>query len=304
MSRPPQASLGYFMYTLFLFTKSDSITFMLPEALFGICGALSGPLITTNPKSHPADVLFRVPKVFLWVWLNLLIFTLANQRLPGSIIEDRINKPFRPLPAGRITASQTTRLLLFAIVLVLGVTYFWLGSFEETLLLLACTWMYNDLEGGEDFVGRNILLAFIYTLYGSGSLRVAVQSASGQKSMSLRGYLWSGVVGGIILTTMQVQDLKDQKGDKLRKRRTAPLVLGDRFTRWTIAIPVALWSVFCPIFWTLGRYLAIPPVSLGFVVAARVVSLDGVSNDRRTWKLWCYWLILLYFLPAAKNHFS
>lgn len=275
---------------------------MLPEALFGICGALSGPLLTSHTNSRPYDILLRAPKVFLWVWLNLLVFTLANQRLPGSVIEDRINKPFRPIPAGRITAAQTTRLLLASITLVVVVTYFYLGSFEETVLLFACTWMYNDLEGGEDFVGRNVLLAFIYTLYGSGSLRVAVQSSSGEGSMSSRGYLWSGIIGGIILTTMQVQDLKDQKGDKSRNRRTAPLVLGERFTRWTIAIPVSLWSAVCPFFWTLGINLSILTVVAGLVVAVRVILLDGISNDKKTWKLWCWWLILLYTLPAAKNY--
>jgi 4-hydroxybenzoate polyprenyltransferase len=218
------------------------------------------------------------------------------------VLEDRINKPSRPIPAGRITSAQSTRLLRACIALVIGASYFYLGSMEETLLLLVCTWIYNDIEGADsDFVMRNVLLAFFYALYGSGALRVATDSAFGDTFLNLRGKLWSGVIGAIIFTTMQIQDLKDQEGDRSRDRKTAPLVLGETFARWSIAIPVALWSVFCSVFWTLGVYVSILPIAMGLVVAGRVISLDGVSNDRKTWKLWCWWLILLYVMPAAKN---
>lgn len=57
------------------------------------------------------------------------------------------------------------------------------------------------------------------------------------------------MLSGVILTTMQVQDLKDQEDDRARDRLTAPLVTGDASTRWTIALPVLSFSIGCPAFW-------------------------------------------------------
>lgn len=83
---------------------------MLPQAIFGICGALAAPLLASNPASNVAvsDILLRAPKVFFWVWMNLLCFDLVNQKNPESVLEDRVNKPTRPIPAGRITLAQAT----------------------------------------------------------------------------------------------------------------------------------------------------------------------------------------------------
>jgi 4-hydroxybenzoate polyprenyltransferase len=270
--------------------------------LFGIFGALSGPLLTTNPSPDPIQILLQVPKVFLWTWLNTLIFVLANQRLPESILEDKLNKPFRPLAAGRITPAQTRHLMLLSIPSILALTYFHLGSYEETVLLFCLNWMYNDLGGSdEDFVTRNLIIGAAYVLYGSGALRVAAAANAEGHTMNAMGYAWSGVVGAIIFTTMQVQDLKDQEGDRSRNRKTAPLILGDLFARWTVAIAIVGWSIFCPIFWRLTNVFAIIPLSLGLVVAVRVLCIRCVDADRITWKLWSYWLALIYAFPVVKT---
>lgn len=255
--------------------------------------------MTTN--SHPIimDIILRIPKVFLWTWVNTLVFDFANQRLPESVKEDMLNKPFRPLAAGRISTTQTRRLLLTAIPLVLMTTYCWLGSYEETLLLFCLTWMYNDLGGSdEDFVTRNLIIGVAYTLYGSGALRVALDGR--RHTMNNTGRTWSCLVGAVIFTTMQIQDLKDVEGDRSRDRKTAPLVLGDMFARWTIAIPIIAWSVACPAFWGLGVYVSIVPLLLGITVATRVIMLRNFQADRKSWKLWALWLAVLYTLPALK----
>jgi len=149
---------------------------------------------------------------------------------------------------------------------------------EETLLLLVCTWVYNDVEGSDaNSVERNILLAFLYSLYGSGALRVATDSAFGASFLNSRGKLWSWVIGFIIFTTMQMQDLKDQEGDRTRNRSTTPLVLGETVARWTIAIPVIFWSLFYSIFLKVGVYLSILPIAWGMVVAVRI-GITGVEK--------------------------
>lgn len=276
---------------------------MLPETVFGVFGALSGPLMTTNGQPDFMRIVLNIPKVLLWTWLNTFVFVLANQRLPESILEDKLNKPFRPLAAGRLTSLQTRRLLFVSIPLVLAFVFTYLGSHEETILLFCLTWMYNDLGGSdEDFITRNLIIGLAYVLYGSGALRVAARTDVTTCSMSTTGFMWTGMIGGVIFTTMHVQDLKDQEGDRARNRHTAPLVLGERASRWTIAIPIMIWSVYCPIFWRLVSIFSVAPLILGFIVAVRVVRLRGRDADRTTWKLWSYWLGILYAFPLVKSY--
>ena len=47
--------------------------------------------------------------------------TWPNRRNPTAVIEDALNKPWRPLPSVRITVSETRRLLLFCLSVVLAV---------------------------------------------------------------------------------------------------------------------------------------------------------------------------------------
>lgn len=163
----------YFAQTLWLFTLSDIKTLVIPETSFGLLGALAGPPLTKNRALDIQAIMRRTPQVLVWTWLNTLIFDLANQRLPDSIREDAINKAWRPLPAGRIEASGTRRLLLQSILIVVFVSWC-LGAAEEKVLLLGLDWMYNDLGGAdESYIVRNLIISAAYACYGSGALRIA-----------------------------------------------------------------------------------------------------------------------------------
>ncbi|KAI9874354.1 MAG: hypothetical protein M1830_009846, partial [Pleopsidium flavum] len=204
----PIFPLASFIGTLWLFTQSDIITFVIPVTAFGILGALAGPLLTTNKSPGLMEILGRLQRVLLWNWLNTLIFDLANQRLPEAIVEDALNKPSRPLPAGRITAPQTRVLLLATVPIVLAITYF-LGAWEETALLFCLNWMYNDLKGGdENFIVRNLIIGLAFALYDEASLRVA---CGFHQAVTIPGYHWVAITSGVIFTTMHVQDMKDQE---------------------------------------------------------------------------------------------
>lgn len=192
----------YFLETLWLFTLDDIKTFTIPETAFGLFGVLSGSALTIHPSPHLLSVLGRGGHALLWVWLNTLIFVLANQGLPASVNEDSLNKPRRPLPAGRITVVQTRRLLLATIPTVLLITLY-LGAMEETVILIGLTWMYNDLGGAdESFLVRNLINGVAFAAYGSGATRVA--SGRMLPLLNAAGYQWLAVVGIIIFTTLQV----------------------------------------------------------------------------------------------------
>lgn len=280
-----------------LLTKDDAATFVAPNTAFGMFGALAGSTLMI-PSSSPLDVLLRLPLVVFFNWTNLLVFDLANQRLPESALEDALNKPWRPVPRGLMTSVQVRRAMLFFIPLVLVVNHFLLDAGVETALIQILTWLYNDLRGGDDhWILRNVIIAVAFGFFNLGSLRVAHGSLQ-RGSVTAVGVAWTATISGVILTTMHVQDLKDQEGDQARGRRSAPLALGDQLSRYTIAVPVLFWTLFCAEFWPLGVTLRAGPVVLGALVAVRCLAYSGKTSDRLTWELWALWTATLYSMPC------
>ena len=280
--------------TICLFTNDDFYTFAVPCTLFGISTALSEQLMAGH-ASHLSAVLQRLPLVVFFNWSNVLVFDLANQRSPESIEEDRLNKPWRPLPAGRISQRRTRHLMIIIMPIAILLNYL-LSVEKETALIFILTWIYNDLGGSDDsWLIRNLVIAAGFFLHNLGSLKVAIgdSAVSVGDHVSSEAYRWTTTISAVILTTMHVQDLKDQKGDSTRGRQTAPLALGDSIARRTIAIPILFWSFACALVW--GVWIL--PVTVGSYVAYRVMWKRGVDEDRRSWKLWCLWMAVLYLLP-------
>ena len=191
--------------------------------------------------------------------------------------------------------DQARQLTLVAIPVVLGLNFIF-GVWRETALLLILTWLYNDLQGGDEIV-RNLIIAFAFGLYNHGSLQMATHA--NENIVTPRGYTWIAVISGVILTTMQIQDLKDQAGDRARGRKTIPLILGDMSTRWIISILVPLWSCFCVFFWNLPLWAYALPMVLGGQIGLRALQMRNRHDDNLTWKLWYLWLAVLYTLPLA-----
>lgn len=276
---------------LWLFTESNFPTFVLPNTGFGLLAALAAPILTDRPD-HIAlwDLLFRaLPQVIIFNWVNVLVFDLANQRLPESRLEDQLNKPWRPLPTNKVCPETMRRLMLLAIPAVLAISAL-LGVSTESSFVLLLTWLYNDLHGGDE-VFRDVIIAVGYGLYLASSLRIAIGP---DYQITEQGYRWIAMMSGIVLTTMQVQDLKDQVGDRTRGRKTVPLILGDSVSRWSITGFVLFWSIVCTFFWGLPWWAYLLPVCTGLWVAFHVMRKQ---NDARAWKLWCVWQVVVYTLP-------
>ncbi|KAF4633169.1 hypothetical protein G7Y89_g4949 [Cudoniella acicularis] len=133
----------------------------------------------------------------------------ANQRLPDSISEDKINKPWRPIPMKRISAQGAQKLLLWVIPIVLIATYF-LGGFEETIAMMVLTWMYNDLSGADHhYLTRNLINALCFICYSSGSTKVAAGYELWKLNDRMRQ--WLVIVACIVFSALQMQDMADMR---------------------------------------------------------------------------------------------
>ena len=294
--RVPCWSLFYTIRVFWAFVKSDIFTFSTPGILFGITGALSSGGLFDGPHPHPIDILGRLPKVIISNIFTIILFNFANQRSPGSVLEDSINKPWRPIPSGMITPDQTRRAALFVAPIALACNYS-MGVGVEGLLMQVLTFYYNDLCGSDEVI-RDGIIAIAYAVVNTMSLKLCIGP---ENTVSAQGMMWIAIISGIILTTMSVQDLKDQEGDKARDRKTLPLVIGDLGTRIIIACCVPLWSVLCASFWDLeSGVIYCLPLALAISVTWRVLVKRTAEEDSKTWKLWCAWHTVVYFIPLTK----
>ena len=295
MSGSPKLLWTQFPSLLWNFTESNFLTFVLPNTMFGLFSSLAAPSLTDCHQPPTVTKLsMRWPLVLIFNWGSVFVFDLANQRHPESLQEDRLNKPWRPIPMNRISSDSARRLLLGAIPVVLSFNCF-LGVANETAYIFSLTWLYNDLRGGDN-ITRDPIIAVAYGLFLSSSLRIALGSGC---IISERGYKWIFMQCGVILTTMQVQDLKDQEGDRARGRVTIPLLVGDMLSRWSIAWFILLWSIGCAYFWNLSLRVYMLPLAVGAWVGVTVVRR---KDDAWAWKCWCIWLVTLYrlsFVPGC-----
>lgn len=285
-----------FLSVIWSFIESDFVTFAVPNTAFGIFGGFaSATLVQDGNTMAPSStyILQRLPWTLAFNVGNLLVFDLANQRAPNSVVEDRINKPWRPIPQNKITPEQTRRLMLLVIPVVLLLNYL-LGAWQHGVFIHILSWLYNDLGGGDEVFVREIIIAVAYGFFNSGSLIVTVGH---EFSLSAMGIIWTVIVSGVILTTMQVQDLKDQAGDRTRGRKTIVLFLGERFSRISIAFFVCFWSFVCEYFWRLGPMAISVTALAAVIVASRVLFIHSQKGNARTWRLWCFWHTSLYVLP-------
>ncbi|KAI9667970.1 MAG: hypothetical protein M1821_000790 [Bathelium mastoideum] len=278
------------------FIESDFFTFAVPNTVFGLVGALAGPRLLNGPQPILIDVLRRGVVVLFFNFYSLLLFDLANQSSSHSVDEDRANKPWRPIPSGQITSEQTRQVMLFIALAALACNYV-LGIWTEGLLIQVLSYYYNELDGGGGLL-RDVIIAVSYGLANRTSLRLAI---SLENTVSSQGQLWTAVISAVILTTMHIQDLKDQKGDRKLGRKTMPLYLGDRSCRITLAILVPFWSLISANFWKLRMICSSLHCFLAAIIAARVLVKRDQQHDAWTWRLWCFWHASLYALPLMSN---
>ncbi|KAF2676843.1 hypothetical protein K458DRAFT_481677 [Lentithecium fluviatile CBS 122367] len=299
MSEYSISTLAYHVYTLYLFTASDFVAVLWPQTFFAVSFALS-PSLNAGVQFALRNIVLRLPSAILWIWLQLLIFDLSNQRRADSVAEDAVNKPWRPIPSGRLQRRHARQLLLYSVPISYALSRRALGGEPETVALFVLTWIYNDLGAAENWILRNILNALGITTFGAGA--TAVLTGRSALMPTVDDQSWLRICAGVLLTTIQVQDLYDQEGDSKRGRRTMPLVLGDGMTRWLTAGAVAAWSILVPAYWRVtclaGWFAALLP---GLVVSRRLLARRDVKSDRKTFQFWALWMVGLYAMPVIKT---
>lgn len=279
-------------------TSSDFATFVIPNTVFGVGCALAGAPLVSVPDHTRKAILCRIPSVVFFNYSNLLVFNLANQRLWEASQEDKVNKPWRPVPSGRMTRTHIRQAMQIIIPLILAINHYLLNVGAETACILTGTWVYNDLKASEDgMLLRNAIVALALGTYNWTSVKVAIGGGgSSPAQITSLGYNWVLMNAAVIFTTVHMQDIPDVAGDRSRGRHTIPIRLGQTVARWSLAIMIFVWGPTYTIYW--HKTLVGIPAVLGTYVSWRVLRYrDKPRDDRWTWQLWCTWTATLSLLP-------
>ena len=292
------AACTYHAYSLWLFTLSDLKTIVGPSLVFGVTNALAGAEYGLESPEEIGAGFQRLPLILLYVWINLLPFNISNQTSSDAIKEDRINKPWRTLPSGRMSPQQAQHLMLAFYLFALGLSSMTGGLKQSVTLVFIGTW-YNHFAGADSScLVRNLINGLGYVCFTSGAMEVALGFPLPVETRLIQ---WFGVIVAVIFATVHLQDMYDQLGDRIRGRKTVPLVIGDGPTRWMTAIAMIFWGYLCPRFWNSAMTVTALGSLLAGTVAARCLLLRTIEADRVTFKLWNLWMTLVFLLPLLSQ---
>ncbi|CAL1711928.1 unnamed protein product [Somion occarium] len=274
-------------YTLYLFTKSDIRTTLIPITCFALAAA---------PDLQLGHILHSV----CWIWIHLLQFDVSNQTLSEE--EDKQNKSDRPLPAGRMTLRNA---LIFRWILV---PVCWLYSlcysvetFYASVALVALTYIYDEMGAHSGhWIVRNVVNACGFASFEMGATLVATRDRTYLDGVAILAICCSA---GIFATTIHTQDFKDVVGDAAVGRRTLPITQPE-FARFTVPVVLTLWSIGLGFTWELGWYTSFTFLALAIVTSWRFFFLRSIRQDQITFYYWYnIWLSAAHALPGYYRHF-
>ncbi|KAK7014388.1 UbiA prenyltransferase family [Favolaschia claudopus] len=272
---------AYTAYTLFLFTKSDIKTTLIPITFLA---AASAPLASLS----------RLPHVIFWIWLHLLQFDVSNQTLDPE--EDAMNKQDRPLPSRRISLSQAIllRWLLIPACALLSICYS-VETLYSSFALVLFTLIYNEWRAHSGhWLLRNTVNAAGFASFEFGATLTAARDPSKLDGIAI---LSIAISAGIFLTTIHAQDFKDEEGDRAIGRRTIPIVL-PTIARYTVIVPLTIWSAGLSLVWKLGIIETAAFIMLALSVGAQYLASSTVKADQVSFYWYNVWLSTAHALPG------
>ncbi|KAL5534703.1 hypothetical protein ACEPAG_1167 [Sanghuangporus baumii] len=275
------SELCYHLWTLFLFTKSDIKTTVIP-------------ITSLAAASAPLASLDRLPHVIFWIWFHVLQFDVSNQTLKPE--EDEYNKRDRPLPSKRITWRNaiTLRWALVPACWILSAFYS-IETVYASITLCILTFIYDELgaSAGHWFL-RNFVNALGFMSFEVGACLVASEDRHVLDNISVISVLCSA---GIFATTIQAQDFKDTEGDRLVGRKTLPIV-APSVARPTLMLALLAWTSALSSLWGLAAVPAFVFHFLALSVGGRFMVLKSIKADQRSFYLYNVWLSVAHALPA------
>ena len=255
------------LYLFWHFTKWDWHACIMPSSFFALSAAWSIQL--------PTLFLYRYLYIVCWVSLYIYFFDLTNQI--NGVEEDRINKPVRPLPSGKVTLEGANRRWKVVVFLWLAISLGKSTFIPDMVVWYAVTMILCTTSLGNHWFFKNTVFM---TLANGILLDVAWKGIMPHTPESWHFLVSFAVWGGLI---MQVQDFRDIRGDTATKRQTLPIMFGETTARLLTAFGFIPASVAVLI---LGGIFRIAPGFLALShlwIAVRILQTKGSRYDHETY---------------------
>ncbi|KAG1850694.1 UbiA prenyltransferase family [Suillus subluteus] len=265
--------------TVWLFTRSDYKTILFPVTIFAL---------VLSPRRNP----LALSRALCWVWFHLLQANVSNQTY--SAHEDVVNKPWRPVPSGRISVRGCRALRWRLMVFCLGLSS--LSSVNvliSSVLLTVVEIVHDDFGLSHHPVFKNLCNVGGYATFEIGATLV-LSGESYLDGTSITALTCSALV---IFMTIHVQDFADANGDRMSGRRTLPIVAPEGSRIYVLCV-LPLLSLGLASIWSLGPLCSVLFVSIGFGVGLRCFLFRDEIRDQSTYLLYNMWLLGAHLLPA------
>lgn len=108
----------------------------------------------------------------IWVLAHLFLIDIDNQSL--SVDEDRLNKPWRPLPSGRVTL-YTVEFLSKALNMICLLVSWIIGGRElmiPSVIFCGLVYSYDHLLLNSHYIWKNVINGFGYAVLETGATTV------------------------------------------------------------------------------------------------------------------------------------
>ena len=265
------------------FTKGDLLAVVVPSMLFSVHAVW----YEQYSLLHSLNIL-AIATVYFWT--TLLFFCISNQM--GSVKEDQLNKPYRPIVSGLVAPRGALK--RWVIIGVLGIFLgILLDVYWFTIVFFVSTVLHNQLRMGNHWLGRCLLTSIGI----SSSITAGWAIVSPLTPNVLR---WTLFFGGFWVVLNPIQDLRDISGDREMNRTTMPIVFGETFTRCMLVIGFVLVPFFVHFFllddfasslisniWELVLGL------LSIFLAYRVYYFRTTDEDRKTYRFFMIYFCLV-----------
>jgi len=209
-----------------------------------------------------------------------------------DLTNDRVNKPRRPVPSGRLSAKEAmiVSYVWFAIALLLAALVNW-QCFALAFAATVFTWAYSapPLRTKKRGLWANITIAIPRGLL----LKVAGWSTV-KSVVGLEPWYIGTIFGLFLLGASTTKDYSDIAGDRADGCRTLPIVYGIKKSAWMISPSFVLPFLLLP----LGAYLKI--------LTGNPIYLSALGTLLALWGSYVCYLILRRpeELAATENHIS
>ncbi|MET9644805.1 UbiA family prenyltransferase [Streptomyces syringium] len=179
------------------------------------------------------QILWHLGQILLLSLLYAYTFDTSNQARGAE--EDRLNKPYRPIPAGLITSAGAMR--RFWIAMPLYTLLGWqLGVVEWVLLWQAAIILINLVSTPRSYLlckTPSMVMGTVAQLCGAWQAVSPIDTTVTQ---------WITIITIVYALALLFEDIRDMEGDRAIGRRTPALVLG----AWSIRIWFASLMLITP----------------------------------------------------------